>query len=77
MPDDLTPTLTEAGKPMGKRVTANLAKRIVDAIEQDIYDRAGLRQQWDQIDDSIVREIRKEWRRIIAAEIDRLERNRR
>lgn len=42
-----------------------LAEQVVAAIELDITDRRGLRQEWDQIDDSTKNEIREAWAKII------------
>ena len=46
------------------------AKAIVEAILCDMTDRRGLRQEWDQIDADIQKEIRAEWRRIVIAILD-------
>lgn len=37
------------------------AKAIVKAIIADLTGRRGLRQEWDQIDDDVKREIRDTW----------------
>lgn len=37
------------------------AKLIVSTIIKDLTGRAGLRQQWESIDDDIQDEIRKSW----------------
>lgn len=48
-----------------------LAKRIADAIECDLYGRHTIgRHAWDRLDGATLREIRKTWRRIIAAELE-------
>lgn len=41
--------------------TAELPEKIVDAILEDLTDRRGLRQEWEQIDDDIKDEIRETW----------------
>jgi hypothetical protein len=46
-----------------------IAQRIVKAIENDLSDRRGLRQEWEQIDDEIKNCIRKEWENIIKEEL--------
>lgn len=43
-----------------------VADRCVKAILEDLTDRRGLRQEWEGIDPSIQRQIRKEWRRLIV-----------
>jgi len=43
------------------------AKRIVDGIIEDLSDRRGLRQEWDQIDEEIQEEIKEEWLRIVMS----------
>lgn len=40
-------------------------KGAVDAIVRDLSERRGLRQEWDQIDDDVRREIRAVWVSII------------
>lgn len=37
------------------------AKRAVKALIADLSDRRGLRQEWEQIDDDIRKEIRATW----------------
>jgi hypothetical protein len=46
------------------------AKRIVEAIIEDFTDRRGLRQEWEQIDDDIRREIVRTWKAIVRKELD-------
>lgn len=41
-------------------------KGIINAIELDITDRKGLRQEWEHIDEDIKDEIRKTWFQIIS-----------
>jgi hypothetical protein len=41
------------------------ATAIVRAIIYDLSDRRGLRHEWDQIDDDIKEEIRKQWTSIV------------
>jgi hypothetical protein len=38
-----------------------VAVRIVDDIIEDLSDRRGVRQEWDQIDRSIQLQIREQW----------------
>lgn len=48
------------------------AKKIVDLILEDMTDRRGFRQAWDEVDEDIRDEIKSEWRTIafeIIAEI--------
>lgn len=40
-------------------------KLAVEEIIFDLSDRRGLRQEWEQIDDDIVKEIKKKWQEII------------
>ena len=49
------------------------AQRIVKAIEKDLTNRCGLRQEWEQIDDTTKAEIRKTWILIIRDELSRKE----
>lgn len=48
-------------------MASDAAKKIVEAILQNLTDRRGLRQEWDQIDDEIQNEIREAWERIVDA----------
>ena len=45
------------------------ADKIVDAILYDLTDRRGLRQAWEQIDNDIQEEIKKEWVKIISTSV--------
>lgn len=56
-----------------KKATEQVAKKIVAAILADLTDRRGLKQEWNQTDPKIQREIRAEWRAIVAAELDKEE----
>jgi len=47
----------------------DMSESIVDAIVDDLTDRRGLRQEWEQIDDGIQYEIKKKWRGIVRREI--------
>lgn len=50
------------------------AKVAVKAIEMDLRDRRGLRQEWDAIEDNgIYREIREAWRQPVAKAVRRAE----
>ncbi|HNR65505.1 MAG TPA: hypothetical protein PKJ95_04335 [Atribacterota bacterium] len=40
-------------------------KLAVEEIIFDLSDRRGLRQEWEQIDDDIVEEIKEKWQEII------------
>jgi len=40
-------------------------KLSVEEIIFDLSDRRGLRQEWEQIDDDIVEEIKEKWQEII------------
>jgi len=51
------------------------ADRIIKAIETDFTDRRGLRQEWEQIDGEIKKEIRAEWKRLICEELAKAETN--
>ena len=42
----------------------------VDAIIEDLSDRRGLGQEWDQIDSAIKREIRARWAMLIEKSIE-------
>ena len=45
------------------------AKRIVNAIVDDLTDRRGLRQAWEQIDEKTQAEIRESWARLVCEEL--------
>jgi hypothetical protein len=47
----------------------SISKIIIGKIEQDLSDRAGLADQWHEIDDDIKQEIRNSWMEIIEKEI--------
>lgn len=51
---------------MTEQQIASASRKIVKAIERDFSDRRGLRQEWEQIDDDIKKDIRKTWRTIVA-----------
>jgi hypothetical protein len=36
-----------------------LARQIFSAVEADLRDRRGIRHEWDRVDESVQREIRK------------------
>lgn len=44
--------------------------RIVEGIEADISDRKGLRQEWENIDEDVLEEIRETWFNIISLVLD-------
>lgn len=50
-------------------VNEPVQRRIAFRILQDMTDRRGLRQEWEQIDDDIQEEIIEEWIGLIAAEL--------
>lgn len=50
------------------RTPAELA---VDAIIEDLSDRRGLRQEWEQIDRDIRKEIRAEWIKLVEKWVPR------
>jgi hypothetical protein len=39
------------------RKVDRIAKKVFDTIVNDLFDRRGLRQEWDQIDDDTLKEI--------------------
>jgi hypothetical protein len=47
----------------------DVAERIVKAIEDDICDRKGIGDEWEQIDNEIQAEIRDEWLAIVRIEL--------
>jgi len=47
----------------------SISKIIVGKIEEDLSERAGLSNEWDEIDDDIKQEIRNAWMKIIDKEI--------
>jgi hypothetical protein len=47
------------------------ADRAVDAIINDLTDRRGLRQEWEQIDKDTQKEIRETWASLIRLAVDR------
>ena len=51
-------------KPHCKKMTT--AETIVEAIVYDILDRRGLKQEFRQIDEDIVKEIKEVWRETIV-----------
>ena len=51
-------------------MTSAMAKKAVKAIIADLSDRRGLRQEWDQIDDDIQKEIKDEWARMVDEAFD-------
>lgn len=52
---------------------SSIAREIVFEIENDLCDRRGLRQEWDQLDKYIQKEIRAEWVRTTVAVMERAE----
>ncbi len=42
-----------------------LADKIIKVIIDDISDRSGLQNEWDEIDEDIQKEIKDEWQRKI------------
>jgi len=53
---------------------SDTAKEIVQAIEDDLTDRKGLRQAWEAIDDDIQEEIRASWQEKVTAILARADR---
>jgi hypothetical protein len=49
--------------------TNNLVPDIINAIIEDLEDRAGLGDEWEMIDEGTQAEIQKDWGRIIQNEI--------
>jgi len=47
------------------------AKLIVDDIIDDLCDRRGLRQEWDETDEDIQKEIKDTWKNIILQHLKR------
>lgn len=43
------------------------AKRIIENIIEDISDRKGLGNEWEQIDEEIQEEIKEEWLKIVMS----------
>jgi hypothetical protein len=48
---------------------AEVAKNVVDLIIQDICNRSGLENAWEDIDDQIQSEIRQEWQALVESQI--------
>lgn len=46
-----------------------LARKIADAILQDVTDRRGWRQEWEGFDEDIQKEIKDTWVQIIKKEL--------
>ena len=46
-------------------MTHSCTKKIVKAILADATDRRGWRQEWDQFDDEVRKEIHRDWAKII------------
>ncbi len=59
------PALFNADDCVPTHPAPTLAQRIVAAIESDLSDRRGIRQEWEQIDPDVQDEIRDEWAKII------------
>jgi hypothetical protein len=53
-------------------MTKQTAQKIVSAIVEDLSDRRGLRQEWEQIDEEIQAEIKQTWAGIILSTGHRL-----
>lgn len=51
---------------MDKEKVDNAATLAVSGIIEDLTDRRGLRQEWEQIDDDTQEEIKGRWRGIVA-----------
>jgi hypothetical protein len=47
-----------------------IAQRIVHDIIEDITNRRGLRQEWEQIDEEVTREIGKKWCKIVTSYLE-------
>ena len=45
------------------------AERAVKKIENDLRDRSGLQNEWENIDDETQNEIKSKWVKIIAREV--------
>lgn len=54
---------------MDNLISDEHAERILKALINDLRDRRGLKQEWNQIDDDIKDEIVREWTRIILETI--------
>jgi len=52
---------------MKQQISEEQAETIVDMIIDDLCDRRGLRQEWEQIDSSIQAEIRQQWKNLVMA----------
>ena len=48
-------------------MTKQTVQKIVSAIVEDLSDRRGLRQEWEQIDEEIQAEIKQTWAGIILS----------
>ena len=46
-----------------------IADKIVQAFEEDFAGRRGLRQEWEQIDEDVKKEIRETWRRLVFRQL--------
>jgi hypothetical protein len=51
-------------------MSEKIAKKVVSAIVEDIEDRRGLRQEWENIDSDIQKEIKEEWAKLVLYIID-------
>lgn len=51
--------------------TADLAQKIVAAIERDLCDRRGLKHEFTGCDDDVQYQIRDEWAKIIRRHLNR------
>ena len=46
------------------------ARRIIEALEKDITDRRGLKNEWWAIDEDIMAELKATWTAIIVKELE-------
>ncbi len=46
-----------------------ISKQIVEAIIEDLSDRKGLQNEWDELDDETEKEIIEEWIKIVKKHI--------
>ncbi len=56
---------------MTHEIAMKIANKAVKDIINDLSDRRGLRQEWEQIDDDIKREIIKTWRLAVKKSIEK------
>lgn len=61
---------------METSILDTVARKIVWKIVEDLSDRRGLRQEWEQIDKETQKEIKEKWGKIVKLEIEKTQQER-